>query len=252
MRKPRKALDLILTALLPVAVLSIGFFTFSLKAGLTPGLETAYPTAAGPYYRYDPDNPNPEDMYFGPEINNTTLNGGDWNQGFEITYTNENAYISVSSKPGTVNWSRNQVWNFSTNHDAPPWGTTYAYIYLNRDIKWDYISNGVNTDVGYPWAGYEIHESGEGSLIVTGEAEVTGYRKHTENDGTKYICPMYYKIGTWVYRPDGPTYLYLRFAKEVDDEFGDPEFHPDTPDTLSRRVIDGNLEGTWFDCIELN
>ncbi len=31
MRKQRKPLDLILTALLPVAVLSIGFFTFSLR-----------------------------------------------------------------------------------------------------------------------------------------------------------------------------------------------------------------------------
>ena len=245
MRKPRKPLELFLTAILPVAVLSIGFFTFSLKAKIYPGIEDAYPDESGAYYR----TPGKDGMYFGPEIRSDTLTGGEYNEGFEITHTNENAHISVSSKPSTVIWSRYQVWRFSTNHDAPPWGTIYSHIYLNRDIKWNDISNGFGTDVGYPWQGYEIHESGEGSLIVTGSADVTGYKRHTEDDGTRYICPMYYKTGTWIYREGKPPQLYLRFAKEVEDDFGDPEFHEGT---LSREVLQGPFDGTWFDCIELN
>ncbi len=59
---------------------------------------------------------------------------------------------------------------------------------------------------------------------------------------------MYYKTGTWVYRPNR-TQLSLKFAKEVDGDFGDPEFHEGI---LSREVLQGSFEGTWFDCIELN
>jgi hypothetical protein len=124
MRKQRRPLELFLTAILPVAVLLIGFFTFSLHAGLRPGLETAYPSASGDYYR----SPGKDGKYFGPQIYSDTLNGGRFNNGFEIVYTNESGTISVSSSPSTVNWSLYQCWEFSSEHDLPPWGTTYSFI----------------------------------------------------------------------------------------------------------------------------
>lgn len=92
-----------------------------------------------------------------------------------------------------------------------------------------------------------MHNSDPGSLIVTGSASVTGYKQHEEDDGTRYICPMYHKTGTWTYEPGEPTQATLQFAYK--HEFGDPECHEDA---LSRKVVEGDLEGTWHDCIELN
>ncbi len=243
MRKQRRPLELFLTALLPVAVLLIGFFTFSLKAALNSG-ESANPAASGDYYR----SPGKDGMYFGPEIYSDTLNGGRFNNGFEIVFTNEMGSVYASSIPNAINWRRHQSWYFSTEHDAPPWGTTYSYIDLNDDLGWSEISSGGGT-TGYPWAGYEMHYSDPDSTTVTGIANVTGYRQHTEDDGTKYICPMYYKTGTWVYTPQGSN-LNLKFARK--HEFGAPQFHEDAPDTLRRQVVAGELVGTWLNCIELN
>ena len=60
---------------------------------------------------------------------------------------------------------------------------------------------------------------------------------------------MYYKTGTWVFKPTG-TVKKLKFAEKGD--FGKPVFRDEAPDTLSRQVIKGKLKGTWHDCIELN
>lgn len=244
MRKQSKPLELIMTALLPVAVLSIGFFTFSIRAALNSG-ESAYPEESGDYYRY----PGKDGMYFGPEIYSDTLNGGRFNNGFQIVYTNENGYVSASSTPNAVSWYRNQVWSFSDDHDLPPWGTTSSYISLRDDLGWSEISSGGGT-TGFPWAGYEIHESAAGSTRVTGSAEVTGYKRHTEPDGTRFICPMFYKKGSWVYQPGKTTKSTVKYAKK--HQFGAPEFHEDAPDTLRRKVLKGDFKGTWHSCIELN
>ena len=131
----------------------------------------------------------------------------------------------------------------------PPWGTTYSFIDVRRKLDWKKISSGGGT-TGYPWSGYEIHESDAGSPIATGEADVTGYKRHQEDDGTRYICPMFYKEGTWVFEPGKPTKSNVEYAHK--HEFGDPQFHEDEPDTLRRQVLEGDFEGTWFDCIELN
>lgn len=240
----RKPLELILTALFPVAVLSIGFFTFSSKAGLNSG-ESAVPAASGDYYRA----PGKDGMYFGPEIYSDTLNGGRFNNGFEIVAANESAGVSASSIPNAVSWYRNQVWAFSEEHEAPPWGTTSSYITLSDELGWGEISKGYGT-TGFPWAGYEMHESDAGALIVTGSAWVTGYKRHEEDDGTKYICPMYHKRGTWVFEPGQPLKDNLKFARKGD--FGAPRFRDDAPNILRRQVLEGKLVGTWHDCIELN
>jgi hypothetical protein len=121
-------------------------------------------------------------------------------------------------------------------------------IDVDRELDWSKISSGGGT-TGYPWSGYEIHESDAGDLVVTGEADVTGYKRHTK-DGTRYICPMFYKTGTWVYEPGQPTESNLEYAYK--HQFGVPQFDEDDPDTLRRQVIAGDFDGTWFDCIELN
>ncbi len=247
----RKRLELILTALLPVAVLSIGFVTFSSKAGLNSN-ETASPKASGDYYRA----PGKDGMYFGPEVYSSTLNGGPFNNGFEIVYTNECGSVSASSTPNAVSWHRNQVWSFSTDpeHDTPPWGTTSSYIALRDDLGWDEISLGGGT-TGYPWAGYEIHESEADSLIVSGWTDVTGYRRHPvdadADDEPIYICPMYYKTGDWVYdgATGGKSPDNVEEYKQSKGRFGPPMFRDEEEQILSRFVADLDR---WFDCIELN
>ena len=242
MRKQRRPLELFLTAILPVMVLSFGFFTFSIKTGLNSG-ETASPSASGDYYR----SPGTDGMYFGPEIYSDTLCGGRFNEGFQIVWTNESASVSASI-PNAVNWNRHQSWYFSDNHDLPPWGTTYSYIDLDDDLGWSEISAGGGT-TGFPWAGYEMHDlSSEGVPRVSSSSDVTGYRRHTENDGTRYVCPMYYKTGSWEYSCfENLVSSNIRFAYKY--QFGDPEIHEGI---LSREVIAGPLQGTWHDCIELN
>ena len=237
----RKQLDLIFTALLPVIALAIGFFAINSNAGLN-NRERANPTGAGPYYRA----PGVNGQYFGAEINSDDLCGVV--NGFDIYVTSESASVSAGNRPRVVNWYRFQRFDFTS--DDTPWGTNSAEITYSGGLSWTYdVSSGGDHTTGYPWSGSESHSlhSPSSGDYVSVYGSVTGWKKETE-DGTRYICPNYYKSQTtYRYYCNGVT-DYGDLLEVKDSDFDDPEFHPDNPDTLSRWSQDTN---SWHDCIEI-
>ena len=238
----RKQLELILTALLPVMVLVIGFFVVTSKAEINRNRETADPELAGDYYRY----PGKDGKYFGAEINSSLLCGTI--TGFNINATSENATVSASDISGAVDWNREQVWSFNA---TTPWETDSATITYTGALSWKLeVSSGGDHTTGYPWSGYEYHDraiADNGDVIVLVSGYVTGWKKE-EVEGTKYICPNYIKT-VQDYRYSCETWAVDSWG-DIDDiedsELDVPEEHNGV---LSRKRIGTN---DWYDCIELN
>ena len=239
----RKQSDLILTALLPVIALVIGFFAVTSNAGLN-SRETASPAAAGPYYRA----PGVDGQYFGSEISSSDLCGEA--NGFDIYVTSESASVSAGDRPRVVDWYRFQRYDFASD---TPWGTNSAEITYSGALSWtSEVSSGGDGTTGYPWSGDESHSRhtpSDGETYVSVYGSVTGWKKKTHS-GTRYICPNFYKSqSTYRYYCDTGEIDYGNYMEVRDSEFGDPEFRPDQPDILSRWSDDTD---SWHDCIEIN
>ncbi len=247
----RKQLELILTALLPVMVLVIGFFVATSKAGLN-NVETADPAEAGPFYRTPGSEHDGEEMHFGPEIYSTTLcpGGDDFNVGFDIYVTWENADVWIPQIPNAVHWYRFQRWDF-TSEDTP-WGTNTAEITLDDDIGWE----GENLGDSFPWNGYESHSRSiiDDEVRVYSSSDVTTWGKYTVGE-KKFICPMFHKVGKdnnrgydVKYSCDLGRTLQDTLIRVREGDFGPFEF-VDAEQQIRRRWADKTQR--WYYCLKL-
>ncbi len=233
----RKQSGLIIAALLPVMVLVIGFCVVTSKAGLDVDV---CPAGAEPYY----GPPGVDGMYFGTEISSSDLCGVV--NGFDTYVTTENASVSDSWVPDEINWHREQRWDFTS--DATPWGTNTAEVTTSGllNIFGDVVD-------GFPWSGSESHSRvvpNVGETYVAVDASVTTWMHHSHDNGIEYVCPYYYKESTtYKYYCESAEIDFGNLLEVFDEDFGDPEFRPDQPDTLSRWSQDTN---SWHDCIEVN
>lgn len=237
----RKQLEIILTALLPVVVLAVGFFAVSSKAELNKR-ETANPVAAGAYYRI----PGVGGKYFGPEIYSSDLCSPADPDDFDIYVTSENASAFASHIPNAVYWHRFQRWNFTS--EETPWGTNSAEITYNGNIGWKGDDLGVGN--GRPWSGYEYHSRSiiDGEEVIYSGSDVTGWRKYTDENGKNHICPKFHK--------SGQSYKYYCETGKKDDplvrvkegDFGPFKF-VDAEQQVVRRWADKTQR--WYYCIKL-
>lgn len=242
----RKQLELILTALLPVVVLVVGFFAITSRADLTT---VVIPEGATAYY----GKPGVDGKYFGKEIESTDLCG--ITNEFEIYTTSETADVFDSSIPDEIWWYRVQRWDFSS--DDTPWGTnnattnTYGLLNIYGDV--------VGT---FPWSGHESHSrhtASDGTESVSVYAYVTTWKRHEHDNGKEYICPYFYKSSsTYRYFCEDSSefwgdYIHVTDTWEKDhpkvDFFRDPEFRDDEQLILSREA---RKFGFWIDCMEVN
>jgi len=232
----KQQLELIIAALLPVCVLGIGFLVFSARAGLVAG-ESATPVGSGAYYR----NPGSNNKWFGPEVHSETLCAGvnsQYNQGFDIIRTEENASVVASNTPHAVDWYRTQYWTFGS---APPWSNNSSTITLNQTIGWSDpgVGNGTN---GHPWNGVEIHW--RNGNIIEAQSRVTGWQRGPDNN---WLCPKYYKTGGWL---SGQPIKVQCPSTQL-------PFPPDWFDEPINVVLNpvhgiGQKSGSWYDCIALH
>lgn len=247
----RKNLDVIFNGLLLLIVLGAAFWGRFAGAKLNPG-ERADPRASGEYYR----TPGKNRKWFGPEVNSLTLCEGVHNlynnRGlFDIIETIEIAVVSKSNIPRALHWHRRQKWGFAS--DETPWGTNVSYITLHDDLGWSEISPGGGT-TGYPWSGIERHWR-DGN-IIRAQASVMGWRQYAPGgqNGERWICPMYYKVGGWEGESLEVNCKTLRtwfppdwnVLKQKDRDFSSPVERK--LGVLSRK---GKRTNRWYDCIKI-
>lgn len=232
----RKQSGLIMTALLPVIVLVIGFCVVTSKAGLDV---TVTPEEAEPFY----GPPGVDGQYYGTEISSSDLCGVV--NGFDTYVTSESASVSDSVVPNEINWHCYQRWDFTSG--STPWGNNTAEVTTSGLLN-------ICLDVydGFPWSGSESHSRvvpDDGDTYVAVYGSVTTWKRYSHDNEIEYVCPYSYKKRTtYKYYCDTNVADNGDLLQVSDADFGDPEFRPDQSDTLSRWSDDTD---SWHDCIEV-
>ena len=173
----RKQLGLIVTMLLPVSVLMIGFLVTHSDAWLKQSSyanETADPAACGDNYRINFGVDRPHSPSYCPPNN--------------LVEASESASFSSSwFNDDHIHWYRQQIWTFDNPY---AWGTR-CKIERDEEIHYSWFGADNADYTGGYWDGVEMAWRGPtGTNIYKWADNVRWFQK--EINGVRYRCPKYH------------------------------------------------------------